>query len=81
MSYKVAVVGATGNVGREMLSVLDERAFPASEVVALAISPVSTVFPGSQLKLNDPLGATVALAGGSTAATVRAAATPASASA
>jgi aspartate-semialdehyde dehydrogenase len=36
MGYKVAVVGATGNVGREMLSVLDERAFPADEVVALA---------------------------------------------
>jgi aspartate-semialdehyde dehydrogenase len=30
------VVGATGNVGREMLTVLDERAFPADEVVALA---------------------------------------------
>lgn len=38
MSYKVAVVGATGNVGREMLSVLAERQFPASEVVALASS-------------------------------------------
>lgn len=36
MSYKVAVIGATGNVGREMLDVLAERAFPASEVVALA---------------------------------------------
>jgi aspartate-semialdehyde dehydrogenase len=36
MSYKVAVVGATGNVGREMLSVLAEREFPASEVVAVA---------------------------------------------
>jgi aspartate-semialdehyde dehydrogenase len=36
MAYKVAVVGATGNVGREMLSVLSERRFPASEVVALA---------------------------------------------
>ena len=36
MAYKVAVVGATGNVGREMLSVLSERQFPASEVVALA---------------------------------------------
>jgi aspartate-semialdehyde dehydrogenase len=36
MSYKVAVVGATGNVGREMLSVLAERQFPVSEVVALA---------------------------------------------
>jgi aspartate-semialdehyde dehydrogenase len=36
MSYKVAVVGATGNVGREMLNTLAERQFPASEVVALA---------------------------------------------
>ncbi|MBN8919201.1 MAG: aspartate-semialdehyde dehydrogenase, partial [Rhizobiales bacterium] len=36
MGFKVAVVGATGNVGREMLSILDERKFPADEVVALA---------------------------------------------
>lgn len=36
MSYKVAVVGATGNVGREILKILSERRFPASEVVALA---------------------------------------------
>jgi aspartate-semialdehyde dehydrogenase len=36
MGYKVAVAGATGNVGREMLSVLEERGFPADEVVALA---------------------------------------------
>ena len=36
MGYKVAVVGATGNVGREMLEILAERAFPADEVVALA---------------------------------------------
>jgi aspartate-semialdehyde dehydrogenase len=36
MGYKVAVVGATGNVGREMLSILAERSFPADEVVALA---------------------------------------------
>ncbi len=36
MGYKVAVVGATGNVGREMLGILAERAFPADEVVALA---------------------------------------------
>ncbi len=36
MGYKVAVVGATGNVGREMLDILAERAFPADEVVALA---------------------------------------------
>jgi len=36
MSYKVAVVGATGNVGREILGILFEREFPVSEVVALA---------------------------------------------
>lgn len=36
MGFKIAVVGATGNVGREMLSILAERAFPADEVVALA---------------------------------------------
>ncbi|WP_019223912.1 aspartate-semialdehyde dehydrogenase [Bartonella rattaustraliani] len=36
MSFKVAVVGATGNVGREMLTILEERGFPAHEVVPLA---------------------------------------------
>jgi len=36
MAYKVAVVGASGNVGRELLSILAERDFPVSEVVALA---------------------------------------------
>lgn len=36
MGFKVAVVGATGNVGREMLSILAERQFPVTEVVALA---------------------------------------------
>src|SRR5919112_3713613 len=36
MGYKVAVVGATGNVGREMLNILAEREFPADEVIALA---------------------------------------------
>ena len=36
MGYKVAVVGATGNVGREMLNILADRRFPADEVVALA---------------------------------------------
>ncbi len=36
MGYKVAVVGATGNVGREMLSILAERGFPADEVIAVA---------------------------------------------
>ena len=38
MGYRVAVVGATGNVGREMLNILAERRFPASEVIALASS-------------------------------------------
>jgi aspartate-semialdehyde dehydrogenase len=36
MGYKVAVVGATGNVGREMLAILAERNFPADEVAAVA---------------------------------------------
>jgi aspartate-semialdehyde dehydrogenase len=38
MGFKVAVAGATGNVGREMLDILAERRFPADEVVALASS-------------------------------------------
>ena len=36
MSYKVVVVGATGNVGREMLNILAEREFPISEIAVLA---------------------------------------------
>ena len=36
MGYTVAVVGATGNVGREVLSIMAERNFPADEVIALA---------------------------------------------
>ena len=36
MGYRVAVVGATGNVGREMLTLLDELAFPVDEVFAIA---------------------------------------------
>jgi aspartate-semialdehyde dehydrogenase len=36
MGYRVAVVGATGNVGREMLNILAEREFPVNEIVALA---------------------------------------------
>ena len=38
MGYRLAIVGATGNVGREMLQILSERAFPADDVVALASS-------------------------------------------
>ncbi|MBI5165390.1 MAG: aspartate-semialdehyde dehydrogenase, partial [Magnetospirillum sp.] len=36
MGYKVAVIGATGNVGREMLKTLAERNFPVDDIVALA---------------------------------------------
>ena len=38
MGYRVAVVGATGNVGREMLNILAERQFPLDEVAAVASS-------------------------------------------
>lgn len=41
MGYRVAVVGATGNVGREMLAILAEREFPIAEIAAVA-SPRST---------------------------------------
>ncbi|ASG21947.1 aspartate-semialdehyde dehydrogenase [Nitrospirillum viridazoti] len=49
MGYKVAVVGATGNVGREMLQILAEREFPVSEVVALA----SERSIGSEISFGD----------------------------
>ncbi|HEX5536837.1 MAG TPA: aspartate-semialdehyde dehydrogenase [Sphingobium sp.] len=38
MGYRVVVVGATGNVGREMLNILAEREFPADEIAAVASS-------------------------------------------
>ena len=38
MGYTVAVVGASGNVGREILSILDERQFPVDKVHAVASS-------------------------------------------
>ncbi|HEX4765328.1 MAG TPA: aspartate-semialdehyde dehydrogenase [Lichenihabitans sp.] len=49
MAFKVAVVGATGNVGREMLNILAERAFPYSEVVALA----SNRSKGTEISFGD----------------------------
>jgi len=49
MAYKVAVVGATGNVGREMLKVLVQRQFPVSEVAALA----STRSVGKEVSFGD----------------------------
>ena len=47
--FKVAVVGATGNVGREMLAILAERRFPVSQVVALA----STQSIGREVSFGD----------------------------
>lgn len=41
MGYRIAVIGATGNVGREMLNILAERQFPVDEIAAVA-SPRST---------------------------------------
>ena len=49
MGYRVAVVGATGAVGRELLRILAERDFPVSEVVALA-SPRSA---GREISFGD----------------------------
>jgi aspartate-semialdehyde dehydrogenase len=49
MAYKIAVVGATGNVGRAMLNVLVQRQFPISEVVALA----STRSVGTEVSFGD----------------------------
>ncbi len=49
MGYKVAVIGATGNVGHEILSILAERKFPISDIVALA-SESST---GKQVSFGD----------------------------
>ena len=49
MGYRVAVVGATGNVGREMLAVLAEREFPCDEVAAVA-SARST---GTEVEFGD----------------------------
>jgi aspartate-semialdehyde dehydrogenase len=49
MGYRVAVVGATGNVGREMLATLAEREFPLDEIAAVA-SPRST---GTEIDFGD----------------------------
>src|ERR1700716_2628588 len=51
MGFKLAVVGATGNVGREMLDILAERRFPADEAVALA-SPRSI---GTEVSFGDKI--------------------------
>jgi aspartate-semialdehyde dehydrogenase len=56
MGYSVAVIGATGNVGREMLNILAEREFPADEVFALASRRsmgVEVSFGDARLKCRD----------------------------
>jgi aspartate-semialdehyde dehydrogenase len=56
MSYNVAIVGATGNVGREMLSILDEREFPVAEIFAIASrrsTGVDVSFGNKTLKCKD----------------------------
>jgi aspartate-semialdehyde dehydrogenase len=56
MGYKVAVIGATGNVGREMLNILAEREFPADEVFAIASRKsmgVEVSFGDARLKCRD----------------------------
>lgn len=56
MAYKVAVVGATGNVGREMLNILHERHFPVSDVVPLASARSAgqeISFGNDDLKIQD----------------------------
>jgi aspartate-semialdehyde dehydrogenase len=56
MGYKVAIIGATGNVGREMLNILAEREFPADEVFALASRKsmgVEVSFGDDRLKCRD----------------------------
>ena len=49
MGYRVAVVGATGNVGREILAILAEREFPMDEVAALASSRST----GTEIEIGD----------------------------
>lgn len=49
MGYKIAVVGATGNVGREMLNILAEREFPADEIAAVA----SSRSQGMEIEIGD----------------------------
>ena len=56
MSYRVAVVGATGNVGREILDILASREFPLKEVAAVASSRSAgseVTFGDDTLKVHD----------------------------
>lgn len=56
MGYKIAIVGATGNVGREMLNILAEREFPVDEVYPIASRRsigVEVSFGDKTLKCHD----------------------------
>jgi aspartate-semialdehyde dehydrogenase len=56
MGYRVAVVGATGNVGREMMNILEELAFPVDEMFAIASRKsigVEVNFGNQRLKCQD----------------------------
>jgi aspartate-semialdehyde dehydrogenase len=49
MGYRIAVAGATGNVGREVLGILAEREFPIAELAALA----SSRSQGEEIEIGD----------------------------
>ena len=52
MGYRVAVVGATGNVGREMLNILEEVNFPVEKIHALTdgfCRPLAFLLTGGQV--------------------------------
>src|SRR5215204_4760320 len=56
MGYRVAVVGATGNVGREMMNILEELEFPVDEMFAIASRKsigVEVNFGNQRLKCQD----------------------------
>ena len=72
MGYKVAVIGATGNVGREMLNILAERSFPADERFGLTnqmrrsvVSVSSNIAEGSSRSSKTDFGRFVEIGTGS----------------
>ncbi|NKW91839.1 aspartate-semialdehyde dehydrogenase [Rhodobacteraceae bacterium R_SAG9] len=56
MGYRIVVAGATGNVGREMLNILEERQFPVDEIAVLASrrsQGTEVTFADKTLKIQD----------------------------
>ena len=47
MGYNIVVVGATGNVGREMLNILAERQFPVDKIAVLASRSTAILSTGN----------------------------------